>query len=101
MSKNKRATSKLENSVYDLIKSNLIRMRTQYPNIKEVQLLKYNVSIHLFEDASVCIENLNHPFDEGPLLRGSYSFHSLDEAIIFDFGADAKNLLKTIGPIMS
>ena len=100
MSKNKRATPKLENSVYDLIKSNLIRMRTQKPNITRVILRGWEVRIVYHpEDGSVLI--YNPPFDEGPLLRSSYSFKSLDDAIAFDFEADAKSLLETIGPIMS
>lgn len=100
MSKNKRATPKLENSVYDLIKSNLIRMRTQKPNITRVILRGWEVRILYHpEDGSVSI--YNPPFDEGPLLRGGYSFKSLDDAIAFDFEADAKNLLETIGPTMS
>lgn len=100
MSKNKRATPKLENSVYDLIKSNLIRMRTQKPNITRVILRGWEVRILYHpEDGSVLI--YNPPFDEGPLLRSSYSFRSLDDAIAFDFEADAKSLLETVGPIMS
>lgn len=100
MSKNKRATPKLENSVYDLIKSNLIRMRTQRPNITRVILRGWEVRILYHpEDGSVLI--YNPPFDEGPLLRSSYSFKSLDDAIAFDFEADAKSLLETIGPTMS
>lgn len=100
MSKNKRATPELKANVYDLIKSSLIRMRTQKPNITRVVLLGYEVRILYHpEDGSVVI--YNPPFDEGPLLRGGYSFKSLDDAIAFDFEADAENLLKTLGPIMS
>jgi hypothetical protein len=100
MSKNKRATPELKANVYDLIKSNLIRMKTQEPNITRVVLRGYEVRILYHpEDGSVII--YNPPFDEGPLLRGGYSFKSLDDAIAFDFEADAENLLKTLGPIMS
>lgn len=96
MGKNKRATPELKTNVYDLIKSNLIRMKTQYPNIREVQLLEYNIGIHLFDDASICIDNYNYPFDEGPLLRRNYNFHSFDEAINFDFEHDAKQSIGAI-----
>ncbi len=75
-------------------------MKTQEPNITRVVLRGYEVRILYHpEDGSVII--YNPPFDEGPLLRGGYSFKSLDDAIAFDFEADAENLLKTLGPIMS
>lgn len=86
-SKSRKVSPKLKASLYDRIKSTLIRMKDQSPNITSVQFLDTDVTIVLGSDGrSVDVMN-KYYFLEGPLLK-NYHFNSIDEAINFDFEHD-------------